>query len=381
MKKTNIIGPVVLAACLSLACSDDALKSGGSGGSATGGQGAAGSVAGAVGSGGAATGGVASSTGGGGAGGVGAGGKAAGGTAGKSATGGSGGTGTTCLPSGACTNLYCPNGYVPNPSDPCGCPVCAPADGGPGKDAGVDACLALPCAPPPQCPAGYSLVSPPCGCASCVPVDAGTIDAIVCPASCPAARCAYGTVRDACGCPVCVPPDAGYPDTVVCPPIACPNLACVGRLISDPANPCGCPVCEPADAGPDTGKVDCVGLDECACGSTQGCSVIADACYCPFPKCQQGGACVCGGGKFLGCAPAALSTCATAKARVADMCPTLSGATFDNLCQGSDSACVTSCLNQVTACSNIACSTCETCDCAGDAFSACRAKCGSATAQ
>ena len=141
------------------------------------------------------------------------------------------------------------------------------------------------------------------------------------------------------------------------------------------AHECGCPTCEPVDAGTETGKTACSGLSECACSATLGCTVISNDCYCRYPQCSPYGACYCGGGIFLGCAPTDLSTCTAAKARVASLCPGLSGATFDGLCQASDSACVTKCLNEVDDCGDISCSMCEVCDCPSDAFMRCRASC------
>ena len=196
---------------------------------------------------------------------------------------------------------------------------------------------------------------------------------------CPLPLCGPGTaiVTPPCGCPSCVPVDAGASDTVVCPPVACPAIACANGTAANPA-PCGCPICAPGDAAGETQQVACVGLDECACFTASGCSVIANACYCPFPQCSPNGACVCGGGQFIGCAPTNLTTCTAAKARVAALCPQLHGATFDNLCTQSETACVAKCLNDVGACGEVGCAFCEACDCAGDAFSTCVGKCRSA---
>jgi hypothetical protein len=353
------IGPFVLLACLGLGCSDSTLNAAGSADSAVGGQGGSSSLAGAPGSGGAASGG-------GGSGGkLGVGGSNTGGVP----AGGAGGTGGIVC--GPCPALSCPNGYLLDPSDPCGCSVCAPSDAGPVNDVGqsakdaTDACLALPCAYP-ICPTGYTVTTPPCGCPSCVPGDGGTegLD-----------QRARDAGKDAPA------DDAGQPDGAICPPIACIALACPNGTMPNPADRCGCPVCRPFDAGVDTAKLACLNMDECTCASANGCSVISNACYCPYPQCSPGGACVCGGGKFLGCAPVTLSTCLAAKDRIAGLCPTLSGATFDGLCQQSDSACITKCLNDVTTCSDVLCTFCETCDCATDAFSVCRAKCRSLLTQ
>lgn len=276
------------------------------------------------------------------------------GTGGKAGSGGRGGTnaggissggtsgtgGTTCLPV-ACPAIACVFGELPNP-DPCGCPSCASPDAGVSKDAAPDAqCLSLPCAYP-MCQAGYTVVTPPCGC------------------------------------PICVPVDAGAPDAVICPHVACPAIECVGGTVPNP-NPCGCPICAPADAAAaETAKLGCVNLDECTCRLTSGCTAIAESCYCPYPHCDQSGACVCGGGQFIGCAPVDLATCTNAKARVAGLCPHLSGSTFDTLCQRSDSACVTKCLNEVSSCGDVACAFCEACDCVADGFSACVGSCNTA---
>jgi hypothetical protein len=412
MKKSSAIS-IVLVAFLGSSCGSDALKSGGGADSAAGGQ--SGSPGG-TGSGGAEAGGGTLGKGGagagasGGKGGSNTGGQAAGGTA-----------GIVCPPSGPCP--YCPNGSVVNPSDPCACPVCILPDAGIGKDATTDACPPLPC-PLLICPAGSTVLRPECGCATCVPGDAGPTDAPACPPTCPAAKCAYGTIFDSCGCPNCVLPDAGagdattkdapadvcpalpcaYPlcpagysvvdhpcacptcepvdagqsDGRVCPPIACPDIMCAGGMVPNPSDPCGCPVCGPL--GTDAGRSDCAGLDECSCRQVNGCGVIAETCYCPYPKCGPNGACICGGGKFVGCAPVQLTNCAAAKARVAAMCPSLSGQTFATVCDGADSLCATKCLDDATACSDVRCSFCDSCDCVADPFSACLAKCKTALA-
>ena len=354
-----------LVASLGFGCGGSSLKSAGSGGSAAGGQSGATAAGGVLGSGGAGTGGAAagdaagslqSSGGSGAAGAIGAGGSQGtggkgGSNAGGTVTGGKGGSntggsaggtsgagGTICAPV-ACPAIACLYGEVPNP-DPCGCPICASPDAGTVKDAATDACIHPPCAYP-LCPVGYGIVTPPCGCPTCVPVD------------------------------------AGQPDAIVCPPIGCPAVACANGTVPG-RDSCGCPICAGVDAGIDAAKLACVGLDECTCRKTSGCASIAEACYCPYPQCGSNGACICGGGQFIGCAPTNLTTCTAAKDRVATLCPQLKGATFDGLCQQSDGVCITKCLNDITSCSDVFCSFCEACDCASDAFMACRAKCTAA---
>jgi hypothetical protein len=258
-------------------------------------------------------------------------------------TRGAGGT-TSCATLVACPAIACLYGDIPNP-DPCGCPICAGPDAGTIKDASSDGpCLALPCALP-LCGPGQVIVTPTCGCSTCVSVDGGQTDAVVCPPiGCPAVKCAPGTVPtlDRCGCTVCTNADAG------------------------------------TDSKADASKLACVNLDECSCLTANGCSPIAESCYCPS-QCN-GSVCKCGGGKSVGCAPVDLSTCANAKARVGTLCPKLSGATFDGLCSQTNTLCITKCLNDVTSCSDVGCTFCEACDCATDNFLTCVGKCSSGVA-
>ena len=173
---------------------------------------------------------------------------------------------------------------------------------------------------------------------------------------------------------------AGGPDAVACPPKACPAIACPTGMLPNP-DPCGCPICAPADAGSETSKLACVGLDECTCRATKGCGPIAQSCYCPFPQCDPSNACVCGGGKFVGCAPVALLTCAAARDRVAALCPQLSQTSFHYECEIHEqvaSECITKCLNEVGSCGDIDCSFCDACDCEGDVYYACLGKCQNA---
>jgi hypothetical protein len=348
MNKVNGAVAFLLVTSLGLGCNDGALPvqrpaKGGQIGDASGG---------ALGSGGAISSQVESGTGGarGGAGGLPAtGGNATGaavgtgggpGAGGRSGTGGtnSGGTRGTSCPLIACSS--CPYGSRPNP-DPCGCPICAAPDAGSGKDAAPDAeCIALPCAPI-ICLPGTRLAAPPCGCPTCEPVD------------------------------------AGQPDLAGCPPVACPTIGCTGGTVPNP-DPCGCPICAPGDAAAETTKLACADLDECACRNANGCAPIVQLCYCPFPQCGNG-ACICGGGKFIGCAPVSLGTCATARSRVAALCPELAGTGFDNLCaSSSDGGCITKCLNQVSSCGDILCSFGLTCDRVADPYTMCMSACKSA---
>ena len=279
------------------------------------------------------------------------------GSGGRGFGGTSGAGGTACLPV-MCPMIACQYGSRPNP-DPCGCPLCNPSDAG--ADAAPDAeCLRTPC-PLLKCGPGYELSAPTCGCPTCVPVDGGAPDSATCPpTACPAIACVHGTVPnpDPCGCPICAAPDAGARDTTICS-VLCPAIACPNGTMPSP-EPCGCPTCAPgADGGPDSRRLACVGLDECACYATTGCAPIADGCYCPYPKCDVSGACTCGGGAFIGCASSGLATCDAVKARVGSICPQLNGSIWDGLCNRSYGACITECLNEVTSCGDISCSMCE----------------------
>jgi hypothetical protein len=184
-----------------------------------------------------------------------------------------------------------------------------------------------------------------------------------------------------CGCPICADSDAGAGKdsetdaACLSGPCALPLCAAGYQAV---APPCGCPTCVPVDAGP---QATCKDLDECACQRTEGCAPLVESCYCPYPQCGSNGACVCGGGKYLGCAPAGLATCSGAKAQLAGLCPTLKGPTFDGLCAGTNSACITKCLGEVNSCSDVSCTFCEACDCVGDRFSLCLGTCTSAMAQ
>jgi hypothetical protein len=373
----TIKGFVLVTMVVGLGCGSSALKQGTSGGKTSGGQGGStGSVANGGHSEASGAAGTAGNTG------LASGGQ---GGSGRASAGGTGGTSGTVCPGtyGVCPTILCLGGVLGK--DACGCPQCAPLDGGVVKDAAPDACLMVAtCDVLPSCPAGQRRMARPCACPVCVPDDAGQPDAPLCPSSCPAFQCPYGSVRDpVCGCWTCIEPDAGVgkdvapgqdasPDVCLHPP--CPLIVCPAGTRSVTPE-CGCPTCEPVDAGADAERMACVGLDECACWRTKGCSAVAESCYCPYPQCGNSGACFCGGGKYFGCEPAQLEECTAAKGRVSKLCPNLSGPTFDGLCKGTDNACVTKCLNEVNACGDISCSMCEACDCASDAFMRCRGTC------
>jgi hypothetical protein len=268
------------------------------------------------------------------------------GGSGGSMAGGSGGN--TC-PLIECLLPPCPGRLIPDSKSPCACPICELPDAGVGMDAATDAvCQPTLCPFLPACPTGYHYVTPPCGCATCEPLDAGP------------------------------------PDTDGCAPIACLIPTCPGGLMPNPRNPCGCPICAPADAGSD-GAADstplaCVGLSECACQATSDCVPITEACYCSSPQCGPG-SCKCGGGKYIGCAPPNLASCAEAKARVASLCPQLNGSAFDDVCSQADTTCAIKCFDEVGSCGDVSCAFCIGCFCAPDAFTLCMSNCKTARTQ
>jgi len=340
MKRTNGAFTFFLFASLGLACGGTGLKSDDT---STGGQAGSSSAGGGPGSSGAGSGGVTAGTtlafgGNEGTGGASTSGGHGGSNTGATTTGGSSGAGGTGCPPVFCPASACAGSYLPDPKDPCGCPICAPPDAGIVRDAAPDGqCLIPPCLPI-DCPSGYELVP-----------------------------------RE-CSCPVCVPVDGGTPDAPACPPVACPAIGCAYGTIPS-SDPCGCPTCARPDAGTDSSPSPCSALDECACTTTNGCASLTEACYCPFPKCGENGACICGGGKFVDCVPADLATCPDAKARVADLCPSLAGPALDDLCNPADTLCITKCLDEMDSCDDIVCSLCVDCDCALDSFSMCVAQC------
>ena len=59
------------------------------------------------------------------------------------------------------------------------------------------------------------------------------------------------------------------------------------------------------------------------------------------------------------------------------LCPAISGPTFDGVCTWPAIECVTQCLAEVSSCSDVGCTFCEACDCAGDRFFTCDQQCAS----
>jgi hypothetical protein len=144
--------------------------------------------------------------------------------------------------------------------------------------------------------------------------------------------------------------------------------------------------------GPDgsTQPGACGSLSECACyQASDRCTLRTESCWCPS-VCDSKIACVCGGGRFLGCEDKAATSCATELAAVQAKC---AGQPFvqyiGDLCTlpptqmaAPSPACVAGCLANLAnggSCSEIDCSFCPVCDCAGPAapspFVTCLAAC------
>jgi hypothetical protein len=120
--------------------------------------------------------------------------------------------------------------------------------------------------------------------------------------------------------------------------------------------------------GPDgstTGACSTLGACECMAAGDR-CSARTEACWCPS-ECNPNIACICGGGRFLGCDDkAAAGTCGAEMARVQTMCAGMPFvAQIDTFC-AFNAPCMQGCLAQLTttaSCAQIDCSFCIACDC------------------
>ena len=83
------------------------------------------------------------------------------------------------------------------------------------------------------------------------------------------------------------------------------DLAAPGVSIADLATSADA---MPADLAAFDFSTGCVELTGCQCITVATCQPISEDCWCPFPDCAPG-SCVCTGGRYFGCAPAA-SRCA-----------------------------------------------------------------------
>jgi hypothetical protein len=137
--------------------------------------------------------------------------------------------------------------------------------------------------------------------------------------------------------------------------------------------------------GPDgSTTTPCSAMGACACmAASDRCSPRVEACWCPT-ECAPNIECFCGGGHFLACENRTITTtaCADELARVQTMCAGMAFAgSIGTLCNVNP-LCIAGCLDQlatVPSCSQIDCSFCQTCDCAGpttpSAFRTCVTDC------
>lgn len=160
-----------------------------------------------------------------------------------------------------------------------------------------------------------------------------------------------------------------------------PLLAALGLLA-------GCGGSLKGDGAPDaaTTTVPCSALGACECmAATDRCAPRTEPCWCPS-ECDPQIACICGGGEFLACEDRSVITaCSNELTAVQARC---AGQPFlqeiASICVNTrgDPTCTAACLAKLSAggsCSEIDCSFCPTCDCAGPAtpspFAACYDAC------
>lgn len=141
-----------------------------------------------------------------------------------------------------------------------------------------------------------------------------------------------------------------------------------------------------SNKGPDgSTPAACSSLGACACmAASDRCAVQAEACWCPS-ECDPNIACVCGGGRFLACQDKdVVAICADWLTAVQSQCAGQSFVQYiGDLCStAANPLCVSSCLANLKnngSCSEIDCSFCPVCDCAGltgqSAFASCIAAC------
>jgi len=119
----------------------------------------------------------------------------------------------------------------------------------------------------------------------------------------------------------------------------------------------------------------CLTLGSCDCMANPDCAPIAESCWCPT---ECGVVCTCGGGRYWGCAPAGLATCAGARDRLAKLCPDVAGG-VTQLCESSSGECIAKCLNDFTSCHDIECAFCTVCPGCASIYHRCFDECRDAT--
>jgi hypothetical protein len=155
----------------------------------------------------------------------------------------------------------------------------------------------------------------------------------------------------------------------------------------------------------DAGVVDptrCVDLDECTCAQTAGCVPLTTDCYCPPDACGTTDACHCSGGRYLGCNPrgngctnahCALfgapsvrdqhgclacsdpSDCTTAIAELPALCPGMTQADAQWICDGAYDPCASFCVTALRTCDVAKCALSPSSSCDNDLFDSCLFEC------
>ena len=163
-----------------------------------------------------------------------------------------------------------------------------------------------------------------------------------------------------------------------------------------------------ARAESDAGAVDpalCAGLDECTCVQTAGCVPLTTDCYCPPASCGASDSCSCSGGRYLGCntrgngcarshcalfaSPSVRdqrgciacedpSDCSSAVAQLPALCPGMSAADAQWICEGGDDPCASFCVASLRTCQAASCALTTGATCDDDLFDSCLFECLSA---
>jgi len=160
-----------------------------------------------------------------------------------------------------------------------------------------------------------------------------------------------------------------------------------------------------SQTGNDSGAVDpgrCVDLDECTCARTAGCAPLTTDCYCPPDACGATSTCSCTGGRYLGCNPhgngcsnghcalfAAPSVrdargcmactdptdCASAIAQLPSLCPGMTTADKEWICNGAYDPCAAFCVAAIRTCDAASCTLSPDSNCDNDLFDSCLFEC------
>ena len=143
---------------------------------------------------------------------------------------------------------------------------------------------------------------------------------------------------------------------------------------------------------PDAQLSGCTAWSECECRAHAECTAVTEACYCP-PGCgSPDPQCLCGGGRYFGCAPVAshcgglaclpaqpptgpdgrgcyacgtATSCAEGRAAILGNCRQSEALLFGLRCD-KNPTCVLGCMQKLAKCDDVGCAFCATCDCAAN---------------